>query len=109
MSTFGMGAALAADYGQDTVRSLGVATRPRGVVTPEDLLARRHAFDALNRAIARAVQAQLDDQLMDVSLSASNLVDSDDDDLLMHCSGMECFFCAFPDKSVVVRCVSSLR
>ena len=109
MSTFGMGAALAADYGQNTVRSLGVATRPHGVVTQEVLLARRHAFDALNLAIGRAVQAQLDDQPMEMSLLANSLMDSDDDDLLMHCSGMECFFCAFPDKSVVVRCVSSLR
>jgi hypothetical protein len=107
MSTFWMGAALAADYGQDTVHSLGVATRPHGVVSQSERLARRHAFDALNRAIGRAVQAQLDDQLV---VRANCLMDDgDDDDSLMHCGGMECYFCTFPDKSVVVRCVSSLR
>jgi len=103
-----MGAALAADYGQDTVHSLGVATRPHGVMSQSERLARRHAFDALNRAIGRAVQAQLDDQQTNMQPLVSCLVDDDDDDLLMHCGGMECFFCALPDKRVAANCAAGL-
>lgn len=99
MTTFWTGAALAADYGQSGVRSLGVATRPHSVLPPRDVIARREAFDALNRAISRAVQAQLDDQ-QPVRPLAGCLVDSDEDDWLMHCGGMECFFCALPARAV---------
>jgi|SRR6478735_1104729 len=108
MATFWTGAALAADYGQDRVRSLGVATRPHTVLPPREVIVRRAAFDALNKAISRAVQAQLDDQQVDVQCAASCLLDDDDDNFLMHCGGMECFFCALPDKRVAANCVISL-
>jgi hypothetical protein len=98
MTTFWTGAALAADYGQDRVYPLGVATRPRSVLPHEAVVARRRAFDALNRAISRAVQAQLDDQQADTRLFAGCCLDGDCDDLLIHCGGMECFFCVLPDK-----------
>jgi hypothetical protein len=108
MATFWTGVALAADYGQNKVRSLGVATRPHTVLPPRDVIARREAFNALNKAISRAVQAQLDDQQADIQPLVSCLVDDDDDDLLMHCGGMECFFCAWPDRTVAVSRVGSL-
>jgi hypothetical protein len=108
MTTFWTGAVLAADYGQNRVRSLGVATRSHGVLPPREVIARREAFDALNRAISRAVQAQLDDQQAESTLLSSCLVDDDDDDLLMHCGGMECAFCVFPDKPVVVSATPGL-
>lgn len=108
MTTFWTGAALAADYGQNRVRSLGVATRSHSVLPPGDAIARREAFDALNRAISRAVQAQLDDQQADIQPLVSCLVDDDDDDLLMHCGGMECSFCVFPGKPVVVSAAAGL-
>jgi hypothetical protein len=103
MATFWTGAALAADYGQHRVRALSIATRPHNVLPQHEALARREAFDALNKAIGRAVQAQLDDQQLDAQLTCSCLVDDDDDDLLMHCGGMECFFCALPDKRVAAN------
>lgn len=105
MTTFWTGAALAADYGQDRVYPLGVATRPRSFLPHEAVVARRRAFDTLNRAISRAVQAQLDDQQVYVRC----LAEDDDDDLLMHCGGMECYFCTCPDKPVVVGSVAGLR
>ncbi|HSC74774.1 MAG TPA: hypothetical protein VLB90_00890 [Pseudomonadales bacterium] len=108
MTTFWTGAALAADYGQHRVRQLSVATRPHNVLPMRDLLARRAAFDALNKAISRAVQAQLDDQQTNMQPLVSCLVDDDDDDLLMHCGGMECFFCALPDKRVAANCAAGL-
>ena len=108
MATFWTGAALAADYGQNRVRSLGVATRPHTVLPPRDVIARREAFSALNKAISRAVQAQLDDQQADIQAVVSCLVDDDDDDFLMHCGGMECFFCAWPERKVAVNCIVSL-
>lgn len=108
MTTFWTGAALAADYGQNRVRALGIATRSHGVLPPREVIARREAFDALNRAISRAVQAQLDDQQAGIVPLVSCLVDDDDDDLLMHCGGMECAFCAFPDKPVVMGAAAGL-
>ena len=86
MATFWTGAALAADYGQNRVISLGIATRPHERLPQVDALARREAFLALNQAIGKAVQAQLDEQP-----AVCCLDDDDDDDLLMHCSGVECF------------------
>ena len=108
MATFWTGAALAADYGQNRVLSLGVATRSHAVLPPRDAIARREAFNELNKAISRAVQAQLDDQQAGIQLAVSSLVDDDDDDLLMQCGGMECFFCTWPDRKVAVNCSVSL-
>lgn len=108
MATFWTGAALAADYGQHRVRALSVAMRPHAVIPQREALARRDAFAALNQAISRAVQAQLDDQQLDVSLMCGCVIDDDDDDLLMHCGGMECFFCVLPDKRVAANCGNGL-
>jgi hypothetical protein len=103
MTTFWTGAALAADYGQSRVRPLGIATRSHSVLPPREVIARREAFDSLNKAISRAVQAQLDEQQTAIQPLVSCLVDDDDDNLLMHCGGMECFFCALPDKWVAAN------
>lgn len=101
MATFWTGAALAADYGQNRVISLGIAMRPAERLPQVDALARREAFLSLNRAISKAVQAQLDEQP-----AVCWLDDNDDDDLLMHCSGMECFPRVF---SPVVACILPAR
>lgn len=85
MATFWTGAALAADYGQSGVIPLGIATRSHEHLPQLEAIARREAFLALNQAIGKAVQAQLDEQP-----AVCWLDDNDDDDLLMHCSGMEC-------------------
>ena len=83
MATFWTGAALAADYGQNRVIPLGVATRPHEALSPHDAVVRREAFLALNRAIGKAVQAQLDEP------PVCWLDEEDDEDLLMHCDGID--------------------
>ena len=90
MTTFWTGSALAADYGQNRIQALRVATRLGRQLDHEEQSARQEAFTSLNKAIRAAVLSQFDEQ------ESALHVDDGDDGAMMHGGCLECFPYAAP-------------
>lgn len=97
MATFWTGAALAADYSHGRIRFLADSMVSGHLPAQRKIAARREAFCCVNRAIAAAIQAQLDEQ------PASPCADDDADDGLLHADGSGWCYPAIPRAESVMN------